>query len=498
MMRFGPDQAMSEGRPRFEGGIGRRQLLAATVALLASVTGAAVPFYVGAAGDGVVRLMALPAIIGLGFLFVFSRKILFLLIIFFRAVCDPVFEATRFGADTISIGGIVNALVILMALLYFLERPRAVSRVLLPMWVPLMLAVLIAAFRAPELGTGIRYFLVYLSYAAVFTVPFYLKECRQDLGFCIRFVVLSSVLPALYGFVDFALGGDAGESAGRIKSTFEHPNIFAFYLVLVISLVLYLLKNRVRTASLAQRCLLVAYMGALLVLLLLTKTRSAWAACLFVFLVYGAVFERRFLIYLLVGGGLLLLVPAVHERLLDLRQGNGYMQFAPLNSYAWRKAIWEAGLKWMRLRDMLLGYGLESFRYYSPMFFPMAGAIKPGAHSVYVQWLFEAGAVGLLCAAWLFHRLLSILRLGFREDKLGTVILMTIVFEYLVVSYSDNMLGYLSFNWYFWFLMGTACAVRMADRTPAQERPGASAMLPPNQTGTMAPHRVSAAKGGAS
>ena len=36
---------------------------------------------------------------------------------------------------------------------------------------------------------------------------------------------------------------------------------------------------------------------------------------------------------------------------------------------------------------------------------------------------------------------------------------MTIVFEYLVMSYSDNMLSYLSFNWYFWFLMGTACAV---------------------------------------
>jgi hypothetical protein len=37
---------------------------------------------------------------------------------------------------------------------------------------------------------------------------------------------------------------------------------------------------------------------------------------------------------------------------------------------------------------------------------------------------------------------------------------------YLLVCYSDNMLDYLAFNWYFWFLLGTACAC-IADQPPS-------------------------------
>jgi O-antigen ligase len=176
------------------------------------------------------------------------------------------------------------------------------------------------------------------------------------------------------------------------------------------------------------------------------------------FAVYGLLFERRFLVYLVAGAGLLLLVPAVQDRLLDLTQGNEQVLFGRLNSYAWRKSIWEAGLGWMRWQDMPVGYGLESFRYYSPVFFPAAGTLQAGAHSVYVQWFFEAGLIGVLCSAWLFWRLFDMLRQGYRKDRLGAAIVITIMVEYLVMAYSDNMLGYLSFNWYFWFLMGAACA----------------------------------------
>lgn len=457
-----------------------RLLTVMGMVVLACLVGASIPFYIRDMGDGVARLLAFPALIALGFLFFFSRDVLFLLIIFFRAVCDPVFEATRLGAGGMGVGGVVNALVILIAFLLFLERPRAVSRTAIPMWGPLMAVILIAALRAPELGSGIKFFLVYLSYAAVFAIPFYLKECKTDIGFAVRFVLLSSLLPALYGFVDFANGGGARELAGRISSTFEHPNIFAFYLVFMISLALYMLKTTVLKVTAAQRWLLVAYMAVLILLLLLTKTRSAWAACLVVFGVYGLMFERRFLVYLVVGGGLLLLLPAVQERLLDLAQGNEQVQFGRLNSYAWRKSIWEAGLNWMQPVFMLVGYGLESFAYYASVFFPMTATERPGAHSVYVQWFFEAGVIGVACATWLFQRLFSMLRRGLARDRLATVLLITIVIEYLVMAYSDNMLSYLSFNWYFWFLMGAACAVKAADN---DDKAGANQAPQQRETG---------------
>ncbi|HEX4984501.1 MAG TPA: O-antigen ligase family protein, partial [Burkholderiales bacterium] len=450
------------------GGIARPQRLAIGLAVVAAAAaaGALVPVYVGAMGDGIARLAALPAAIALGFAFVFARRFLFLSVIFFRPLCDPLFEAMRFGSGA-GLGGVANALVILMAFVLLVEKPAAVGRTAVPMWVPLMVAALISAVQAPEPAQGVKYFLVYLSYAAVFSIPFFLEECRQGMGFAVRFVVAASVLPALCGIVDFARGGGGGELAGRISSTFEHPNIFAFYLVFNISLVLYLLKSTLVRVSRAQRLLLVAYMALLFALLLLTKTRSAWAASLVVFVVYGVMFERRMLVYLAAGAGLLLLLPAVQDRLADLAQGNERIQFSQLNSYAWRKLIWETGLAWMKPESLPLGYGIDAFRYYSPVFFPLAGNFNHGAHSVYVQWFFEAGMFGVACAAWLFYRLFAMLASGMRTDRLGTVILVTVVLEYLVMSYSDNMLSYLSFNWHFWFLMGAACAFNTAGRPRA-------------------------------
>jgi hypothetical protein len=47
---------------------------------------------------------------------------------------------------------------------------------------------------------------------------------------------------------------------------------------------------------------------------------------------------------------------------------------------------------------------------------------------------------------------------GLRRDPPGIVIILCILAAYVLESYSDNMQFYLSFNWYFWFVMGTICA----------------------------------------
>jgi hypothetical protein len=40
--------------------------------------------------------------------------------------------------------------------------------------------------------------------------------------------------------------------------------------------------------------------------------------------------------------------------------------------------------------------------------------------------------------------------------------------EYLFFAFSDNMLDYLAFNWYYWFFIGAACA-RALQSTAARE-----------------------------
>lgn len=438
----------------------------AAVAVASVALGVATVAYVGWVSESLIRVAALPLVLALLTLLVVDKRSLFLFIMLFRTVGDPIFDAAKFsvGGVNIGVGAALNALMILIALLFLIERPaiRNPPRSRIPLWAPLVLLILLGAVvRSPDPANALRTFMVLMSYAAVFVIPFYLARTGDDIRFSIRVVLLSSLLPVLYAFVDIALHWGDGF---RLQSSFSHPNIFAFYLLLVISLLFYRFKGSMQQLSPGKRWLFGSYMALLLGLLVLTKTRSAWLACFFMFGIYAVRYERRMLLYLLAAPLLALLLPDVRDRLLDLTETSVYDPYAQLNSFDWRLEIWKAGISWMRPLSLLIGNGLDSFSYYSPQFFALAGKSNPAAHNVYVQTFFETGALGLLCFAWLFYRLLRVMAGRFAADKVGTMIMVTLVIGYLVVCASDNMIDYLSFNWYFWFICGTICSVALAEQ----------------------------------
>lgn len=443
-----------------------RLFSAAAIVLIAVLVGLSLPAYVGAMDDNIARSMALPAVLLLGLLLLYSRMLLLLLIILFRSSGDIILESTRFslGAMQIGVGGLINVFVIMIALLLVIEKPRMLPKKMLSMWAPFLILALVGVVIAPVKGDAIRVFLALISYFAIFVSAFYFVRSPDDFKRCVRIVLWSSVFPALYALADMALhGGITGPHGARLMSTFSHPNIFAFYLTLVVSLGFYVLKSATYTLSNRDRVILTAYTFLMLALLMLTQTRSAWIACFSLFVAYGLFFERRYLLYLVLLPLLGLLIPSIRDRVLDLGAGNEVIQYAKLNSFAWRVYLWESGLQWMRPANYLLGYGVDSFQYYATTFFPLAGKTHFGAHSVYVQWLFELGALGLLAYLWLFGRLLGVLWKMLSINKLGGVVLISLVIQYLIVSASDNMTSYLVFNWYFWFIAGSACALVAAD-----------------------------------
>ncbi|CAG0978681.1 hypothetical protein MTYP_01633 [Methylophilaceae bacterium] len=426
--------------------------------------------YVSLVEGNPMLVSAFPFILAMLMLLVIDKRSLFLLILLLRASGDIVFESSKFGGG-FGVGGLINALVIFIALLFIIERPGVINRRIASIWGGVLLVALAAIFHAPEFKDAARLFLALSSYCAVFVIAFYMVRTREDFERCVSAILLSSLLPVLYAFVDIALnaGTAATEEGFRLQSTFSHPNIFAFYLVLNISLLFYRLKTAWQHIALPGKWLGYAYLLLLLALLVLTQTRSAWAACIIVFAVYGLMFERRYLLYLLLAPLLALMMPSVRDRLLDLGSGNEYVQYARLNSFAWRLLLWESALDWMSPVKVAFGYGLNAFKHYSPVFFPLAGNTNFGAHSTYVQWFFETGAVGVLASAWMYLRLFFTLQAGFRQNRLHAVITITLLVEYLFFAFSDNMLDYLSFNWYFWFFIGSAVALTMASK--AEEKP---------------------------
>ncbi|MDR7052099.1 O-antigen ligase [Duganella sp. 3397] len=444
---------------------------------LAGLLGAATPILVELMDGSLSKLVALPAAMVFGLLVIYDRKLTLLLIVVLRAGGDNALEFTRFslGGYMVGIGGVINGIVILLALLLVFERPKVLPGRAYMAWAPFLVILALGAVHSPFTGESVRLFLQQLSYFAMFVGGYQCVADRADFRRMLRLVVWSSAIPVLYAFVDIALHFGGGF---RLESTFAHPNVLAFYLTVIIVVAFYLLKTMDPGASGAARLGLVAYVLLLLLMLLLTKTRSAWLATAIGFALYALIFERRFLVYMVLLGVGALFVPGIGDRLLDLGQGNEVATYATLNSFAWRVYLWECAFAWMSPLHYVWGLGLQTFAEYSPIFFPLAGKTKFGAHSVFVQLIFELGVIGLLAFLWQSASLIRQLARLLKFDKLAAFSLILIILSFLICSFSDNMFYYLSYNWYLWFVVGAGCALaRVLAATPSKVT--ASTVPPP-------------------
>jgi O-antigen ligase len=376
-------------------------------------------------------------------------------LILVRPLCDRVFESAKFGlaGHALTFGAIMNAVVLGAALVNLPRIRRQTPPVLYRIWLVFLLVAFVAVLYSPVRTDAFRKFLTYASFWAMFTFPFALVRSKDDVQYFLKLAVLSSLAPVLYGSFQLFSGED-WYLGRRIESTFSHPNIFAFYLVTTIGIALFLLATSRDRPGKDYRDLLRLYLVPLLVLLIMTKTRSAWICGLVLFLLYGVVYDKRVLIFALVLPLILVpSIPAVRERLVDLMSGNHYVGWVDkVNAFAWRSILWGDAFDWIRKRAFF-GYGLYSFPYYSPQFFPLSTK-GVDAHNVYVQLLFETGVAGLLSYVWVFWRSATWVGRFWKQDRRGIAMTVGIIGAYLISCWSDNLLEYVSFDWFFWFTIG--------------------------------------------
>lgn len=430
-----------------------------TIVALCLFMGMSIPIFAAVVGDQAGRLIALPAVLLLGVLLIYDYKKLLIGIILLRSMGDIVLDSTQIGDGGVSmgLGGVINLIVIMIAAMMVLEKPKVFPTRLASYWLPLLLAMAFGLAISLEKGSAIKDNLGMLSNFAMFIIAIYFVRSNEDFNKAIRLVVWSSVIPTLYSIVHAAQY--MRDSTFRLNSTFTHPNILAFYLTLILVLCLYMLKSGLFTIKPLGRIVVLCYMPVLLAQLMLTQTRSAWLAFLIISVLYALLFERKYLLYLLLLPLAVVFIPAVSDRLTDLGQGNEAVGYARLNSFAWRVLLWKSAVNWMEPARMIYGYGLGGFNHYVMDFFELAGTKKWDAHNVYVQFLFDMGAIGLLCYLSLYVRVLFVLRAFARIDRVSGFLLLSIVVQYMIVSFSDNTFRYLVFNWYLWFTVGGACSL---------------------------------------
>lgn len=435
----------------------RHYLFWTAVIIVTCLVGMVIPPFVYSFSDKYFVLLAVPLAICLGIFLLLNPINAFLVILLFRSSLDVFLEKTKFGP--MGLGAIVNLIVILIALNQFFRNKDKLPTIFIKSYVFFLLTLCCSIIYSPDKFMAIKTLVALLSYASVFYLGLNIVKSYEDLNKWLRVVLFSSFVPLAFSVVNILNGGFVSGNSEfegfRVNSTFSHPNVLAFYTVTIITLSFLAFKS---TTSLSitnlNKLNLSLLMSLLLCLLALTKTRSAWAALVFFILSYGLIFERRYLIYLILIFCVALFIPEIRDRILDLGKGNEVINYSRLNSFAWRKLIWSDGLRWMDPSRYAFGYGTDGFRYYSPQFFSMSGGVNFGAHNVFVQLIFDMGLVGLAAYLWIFAALIFYGFKNFYANKLYFFTFSFLIIEYLLESYSDNMLAYLAFNWYFWFVIG--------------------------------------------
>lgn len=442
-----PAAAAAQARPWFA------QLPTAVWLLLAALCGAAVPLADQLAGGMPVAMWAIPAaLLALALLLTAPRQLL-VAILLTRAGADGMLEALRerMGDQGMGLGAAINVAVLLIALVLVWRAPARFPRQLAAPWLALLAVVLVGIAHSPQPKEALRLTLAWATNVAILGAASYLATTPARARACLRLVVYASLLPAASACWQLASGG-----AGRIEGTFTHPNVLAFFLVLVISVGGYLLHTHGPGSAWRARALAL-YLLLLGALLLATQTRSAWLAALLLLAAYAALLRPRFLLYLAVALVLLYFAPGVQERLADL--DDTPRAAVQLNSFAWRVQLWDAALDALEPRHYLFGQGLGAFRDDSAWFFSKSAGVHWDAHNIYVQLLFDLGIAGLAAYLWTQLRLLAHGAALWRRERATAFLACALILFYSLCAFSDNMLFYLSFNWYYWLVLGTLLAV---------------------------------------
>ena len=282
-------------------------------------------------------------------------------------------------------------------------------------------------------------------------------------------VLASSLLPLVFAARQLTSGGGLVNPDGlsRIRGTFQHPNPFAAYLFLLITLIVALYPHVRARYRLLLLPLGLACGGALIS----TYARGAWAAMIASLIVIALVQDRRLF------GGLIasiivvaVAVPSVGTRLADITQTQSD-RGAPGNSLVWRLQYWQQviGLQ----ETPAIGIGLKEVEL------GQETAVLP--HNDPIRVYVELGLVGLVAYVWLVWTMAVEARYLLRRAPPGIARGLAVAFSaslagIIVLSLSANVITQLVILWYFMAILAMAvAATRSAESAVEMERaPGAA------------------------
>lgn len=249
-------------------------------------------------------------------------------------------------------------------------------------------------------ASGLKIYLVYLSFALAFPLIVYTVRDKRDYTRLLTLLCTAAFGVALYGvFQNFFLRDTTqswvdstmfSEIEKRVYSTLDNPNVLGEYLILTVPLAASVLLYCRRPVS---KLWYTAVNLTMLLCLMYTWSRGAWVGVVLALGFFLLQKDRRFLIPCLV---ILLLMPSVMpasvlHRLTSIGNMND-------TSTAYRVSVWQGSIRIIRDYGLLGGIGLgsDAFLKIYPHYALNGAEYALHSHNFYLQWIVDMGWLGIV------------------------------------------------------------------------------------------------------
>ena len=378
----------------------------------------------------------------------------FIFLIIIRTAIDFLTSQEIFslGQWSINFTSLIGLLVIIFAVSVFIREKAWSQRLpLLNNWLLFLGLALVLSFFSLSFAISLVEVFRYLSFLALFILGFFLFPGGQKTTVLIKTLIFSSLIPTIVSIFQVLSGqGFFDGERWRIAGTFVHPNMLAFYLVFVITLVLFIFLT-LREKAVEKYFYLILSLP-LLIVLLFTYTRGAWLCLILILFLIGL---SRFRIFLL--SAVLILFLFYISFLPFQERVNSLVSFSASDSTVWRLDLWRDAWGYAQ-NNLSIGYGPGT----APLVIGqnrshLLGSSEP--HNDYIKIILEMGLVGLATYLLLILSLWWKLWKGYLREKwprrkLLFLVMFIFSISIYLASAGDNILKDSSLQWSFWALIG--------------------------------------------
>ncbi len=277
-------------------------------------------------------------------------------------------------------------------------------------------------------------------------------------------ILFASILPmtfALFQLVTNTGFSDNTGTDGRLFGTFKHPNSFASFLIIIISLLTYRTFSTFEEATdrRSKTLLLALTIG----LLILTFSRGGWFALIIFFGIFTLLRAPKVLfISIAIGIALFFVSPAIHDRIEDV-----YNPPAD-SSVRWRFQQWKNAISAWKLSPIYgYGAGTEIAIFEREQGF-YAG--NPYTHNDMIKVLQETGIIGfVLFLILIFTTLIRLIithhKFPMGNDRLFILVVILLFIAEIGFGMSSNIWRSTAIQWFIWLLVACALSYRTPEKT---------------------------------